>query len=244
MSIARHYHLWYSSALRREMELLVFGHAGARVIVFPTKAGRFFDYENWGLVEALKSKIAAGYIQLFCVDSVDAESFYCDWCVPQDRAKRHLLYEHYILNEVLPFSLHYNPNPFVIAHGCSLGAFHALNIAFRHPQHFHKAVALSGRYDLGLGVGSYRDLFDGYRDTLIQENTPNAYIPSLKASERLSRIRELEIIIAIGRDDVLLQNNLELSQAMSRQNIRHHLYIWDEEAHRSRYWRQMVKHYL
>jgi esterase/lipase superfamily enzyme len=36
----REHHRWFSPALGREMELLVFGHSGARVIVFPTSQGR------------------------------------------------------------------------------------------------------------------------------------------------------------------------------------------------------------
>src|ERR1035441_1121065 len=49
----RQYHKWYSKHLNRDMELLVFGHRGDRVIVFPTRQGRFFDYENWGLVDEI-----------------------------------------------------------------------------------------------------------------------------------------------------------------------------------------------
>ncbi len=39
----RQYHKWFSPSLGREMELLVFGHAGAKVMVFPTREGRFYD---------------------------------------------------------------------------------------------------------------------------------------------------------------------------------------------------------
>ena len=35
----RDYHKWYSPELGREMELLVFGHDGLPVIVFPTSQG-------------------------------------------------------------------------------------------------------------------------------------------------------------------------------------------------------------
>ncbi len=42
----REYHKWFSPHLQREMELLILGHAGARVLVFPTRCGRFYDYEN------------------------------------------------------------------------------------------------------------------------------------------------------------------------------------------------------
>ncbi len=32
----REYLRWFSPSLQRDMEMLVFGHAGARVLVFPT----------------------------------------------------------------------------------------------------------------------------------------------------------------------------------------------------------------
>ena len=99
----REYHKWWSDRLQRDMELLVFGHAGAKVLVFPSRLGRFYEYEKLGLVHALKHKIEQGLLQLYCIDSIDAESFYCDWAHPHGRIQRHIDYEEYILNEVLPF---------------------------------------------------------------------------------------------------------------------------------------------
>ena len=64
----REYHRWFSPHLGRDMELLVFGHAGARVLVFPTSQGRFFEWEDQGMPEALGDQIRNGWIQLFCVD--------------------------------------------------------------------------------------------------------------------------------------------------------------------------------
>lgn len=78
----REYHKWWSPRLNREMELLVFGHAGAKVLVFPTRDGRFFEYENLGMTEVLRPKIEAGHLQLFCVDAIYDESFYCWWRIP------------------------------------------------------------------------------------------------------------------------------------------------------------------
>ena len=129
----REYYRWNSQRLGRDMELLVFGHAGAKVLVFPTRDGRFHEYEDLRLVESLSHKIQAGQLQLYCVDSIDWESLYCDWCHPADRIGRHSAFEEYVLNEVLPFMAMKNPHPCTIAHGCSLGAFHAVNIALRHP---------------------------------------------------------------------------------------------------------------
>src|SRR5579872_5064494 len=99
----REYHHWYSPALSREMELLVFGHGGAAVLVFPTSMGRFYQYEDFGMVATLGHHIEQGWIQLFCVDSVDAESWYNLAVHPHARAVRQRKYEEYILREVVPF---------------------------------------------------------------------------------------------------------------------------------------------
>ena len=56
----REYLRWYSPRLHRDMELLVFGHAGAKVLMFPTRDGRFWEYEKLGLVESLRDKLQAG----------------------------------------------------------------------------------------------------------------------------------------------------------------------------------------
>jgi len=240
----REHHVWHSPNLDRTMELLVFGHGGARVIVFPTRVGRFFDYENWHIVAAMRQKIEEGHLQLFCVDSVDAETFYCDWCQPRDRILRHLKYERYILEEVLPFTQYKNANPYLIAHGSSLGAYHALNIALRHPSLFNKVVSFSGRYDVSKSIGSYRDLFDGYHDEDVYFNNPCHYLINLTEPTLLEQLRRLEIILTAGREDILLGNNQELSRLFWEKGISHQLYVWEGEAHRARYWREMVRHYL
>lgn len=240
----REYHKWYSPHIGREMELLVFGSSGARVIVFPTRDGRFFDYENWRMVAAMEDKIESGFLQLFCVDSVDRESLYADWAVPSDRMKRHLDYENYILDEVAPFSARHNPGITLISHGCSLGAYHAMNIALRHPDRFGKVVALSGRYDLTESLGSFRGLFDGHYDDLVYFNNPSHFLPGINDGAILERLRRMEIIFAIGKEDTFVENNRALSEAMDDKCIPHTFAEWDGEAHRAREWRQMVRCYL
>jgi hypothetical protein len=66
----------------------VFGHAGAKVIVFPTREGRFYEYENLRMTEVLRDKLEKGFLQLFCVDGIDSESFYCRWAHPSGRIQR------------------------------------------------------------------------------------------------------------------------------------------------------------
>ncbi|WFP51495.1 alpha/beta hydrolase-fold protein [Methylomonas sp. EFPC3] len=240
----REYHHWYSPRLGRDMEFLVFGHAGAKVLVFPTRDGRFFEYENLGIVERLRNKIEAGYIQLYCVDSIDHETFYCFWRKPQDRIQRHIDFEDYVLNEIMPFMALKNPHPCVIAHGCSLGAFHAANIAFRHPHLFRKLVAFSGRFDLTLEVECFKNLFDGYYDENIYFHTPSHFLPNLACEAQLSAIRRMEITLVIGKQDPFLANNHALSRVLAEKNVPHALYEWEGRAHQGHYWRRMAPLYL
>lgn len=226
------------------MELLVFGHAGARVLVFPTRAGRFYDYENWGLIEAARDKIEAGWLQLFCVDSIDAESFYCRWRTPQERMQRHLAYETYIRDEVLPLTRRLNDNMCMIAHGCSMGAYHAMNFALRHPHLVGKVVAFSGRYDLTRPYGDFPDLFDGYYDENIYFNTPTHFLPNLTDPVVYEQIRRIEIIFAVGDADPFLENNYDLSSIFDYRNIEHTFTIWHGRAHKPRYWQRMSGIYL
>ena len=239
----RRYHRSLSRHLGRDMELLVFGHAGERVLVFPTRCGHFYDYEDWRLVEAWGSRLRAGEVQLFCLDSVDAESIYCSWCNPADRIRRHLLYERYVLEEVIPLTAEMNSDPRLSVTGCSLGAWHALNLASRHPRLFHRVLAFSGRYDLTRHIGPYRDLFDGHYDTDIYFNMPSHYVPGMHEPQHVTPLQSLDITLVVGQEDVCLDNNLALSSSLFAHGIRHRMFTWGEEAHRARYWRKMVHEY-
>lgn len=240
----REYHKWWSESLDRDMEMLVFGHAGARVIIFPTRVGRFFDYENFGMVNALRSSVAAGKLQLFCLDSVDAESFYCFWAHPRGRIERHMQYERYVIDEVLPFSETLNEEPFLISHGCSFGAYHAANIAFRYPDIFKKLVALSGRYDITVEVEGFRSLLDGYIDDDVYLHNPSHYLPHLQDEKLLEAIRAMDITLAIGEHDPFIANNQFISDTLWEKGAWNALNIWSGRAHRARYWRQMAPMYL
>ncbi len=240
----REYHKWFSSNLGREMELLVFGQSGDRIIVFPTREGRFFDYENFGLVGSLQDRIDAGQLQLFCVDSTDSDTLYSWDRPPQLRLAGHARFESYILDEVVPFSERKNPGSRLVAHGCSFGAFHSVNIAFRHPDLFHEVVAFSGRYDLTQPVGPFPDLFSGHYDEDVYFHTPNHFMPNMSDTALLTYLRRMRIILAVGVEDPFYGSNIALSNALHEKQIPHELYIWEGEAHRSRYWRHMAQFYL
>jgi esterase/lipase superfamily enzyme len=240
----REYHKWFSPHLQQEMELLIFGHAGDPVLFFPTRTARFYDYEDWQVIDALRRKIEAGSIQVYCLDSVDKESFYAKHLHPEERILRHLQYEKYILTEVLGFVQQKNAHATAIAAGCSLGAWHAANLAFKYPHLFHKVVGLSGRYDLTTTYDHFDDLFDGFRDQNIYYNMPSQYIPNLYDPELIQQLKALEIIFVVGEKDVFIENNQALSNAFWSKNIWNGLHLWDGESHKARYWRHMVQLYL
>jgi esterase/lipase superfamily enzyme len=240
----REYHKWFSPHLSRDMELLVFGHAGTPVLFFPTRTARFYDYEDWKVIEALEPKIRSGAIQVYCLDSIDMESFYCKTIHPADRIARHMQYEQYVLNEVLDLVRRRNPEPSIIAAGCSLGAYHAVNIAFRNPGLFRKVVGLSGRYDLTMEMAFFDDLFEGYKDENIYYNMPSLFIPNLEDEYLIGLLRTMEIVLVVGQHDAFLDNNLHLSDALWKKGVWNGLHIWDGESHKARYWRYMVQLYL
>jgi esterase/lipase superfamily enzyme len=240
----REYHKWWSDRLQRDMEILVFGHAGAKVLVFPSREGRFFEYETLGLVKTLEEKIELGLLQLYCLDSIYHESFYCGWAHPSGRIQRHIAFEEYILNEVLPFMHNKNSHDCVISHGLSLGAFQAVNIVMRHPHLFRKLVAFSGRYDLTLNVENFNDLFDGFYNDDIYFHTPIHFLPNLECSEVLANLRKIDITVVIGREDPFLQNNEHFSGILQQKNINHQLIVWDGRAHSGRFWRKMASLYI
>lgn len=233
----REHHQWYSHRLQREMELLIHGHAGARVLVFPTSQGRFYEYEDRGMVANLGDQIERGDLQLFCVDSVDVESFYNWRAHPAERIHRHTQYEAYILNEVLPLSQSVNSNPFLIAHGCSFGAYHAVNIALRHPQRFGRVLALSGKYDM-------TNFFGGYYSEDLYFHTPRHYVSNLHDPYQLAALRNLDIILAVGRDDPHIEDNRALSRDLWAKEIPHALAEWQGWHHDWPDWARMVRHYI
>jgi esterase/lipase superfamily enzyme len=233
----REYQRWHSPSLNREMELLVLGHGGARVLVFPTSQGRFFEWEDRNMAGALGEHLARGWIQLYCVDSVDAESWYDRAKWPGDRAWRHEQYDRYVLHEVLPFSRHRNPNPYTIATGASLGAYHAVNFAFRHPHVINRVIGMSGMYDM-------KELTRGYTDGNVHAHDPSTYMQHGLDEGRLAALRRMDIILAIGRDDPHFEDNVHLSSVLWRRGIWHAFRPWDGWAHDWPWWRDMIRHYI
>ena len=219
------------------MDMLVFGHAGARVLVFPTSMGRFYEWEDRGMVGALHEGLERGWIQLYCVDSVDEESWYAKHRHPAERAVRHAQYDAYVAHEVMPFTRDRNANPFMIATGASFGAYHAVAFALRHPHLVGRAIGMSGMYDI-------RGMTDGYSDTDVYFANPADFIRNESDHERLEAIRRIDIILAIGHGDPMYEDNQRLSSALWARGIPHAFRVWDGWAHDWPYWHRMIQQYI
>ncbi len=238
-AVNREYYKGPSACLGRMMEMLIFGHAGLPVLAFPTSAGRFCDFEDNGMVDALAPKIEAGHLQLFCVDSVDAESWYSRLLPPRLRVARHLQYERYILDEVVPAVRGRNDHASLVAMGCSLGGYHAVNIALRHPDTITGFLSLSGVFDL-------TSFLDGYYDQDCYFNLPTHYLANLTEPWYLDRFkRNHNYVLATGWDDQCLAQNQALATVFAAKAIPHQLFIWDEkDSHNWPTWQRMARKYL
>jgi esterase/lipase superfamily enzyme len=233
----RAYHHWHSSALGRDMELLVFGDQGARVVAFPTSMGRFHDWEDRGMVQALTEHLERGLLQLYCVDSVDSESWYNAEISPAQRAQRHTQYDRYVSDEVLPFSARHNDTPLVVAAGTSFGGYHAVNFGLRHADEVDRILSMSGLCDIRRFVG-------GYYDENVYFNNPVDYLGNEHEPSRLDALRHLDIILAVGRDDGLAASNRQLSEVLWSKDIWHALRLWDGFAHDWPVWQRMAQLYI
>jgi esterase/lipase superfamily enzyme len=128
--------------------------------------------------DVLRDQIENGWITLWCLDNNHDLSWYEKTIHPGARAWRHLMYERYIRDELLPFTRHVNANEFVITTGASFGAFHAMSIGLRNPHLVQRIIGMSGTYDISAMTG-------GYSDQNVYACNPFAFIPNEHDPARL-----------------------------------------------------------
>ena len=235
----REYHKWFSPALGRDMELLVFGHGGMPLLVFPTSMGRFYDYEDRGMIRAISSRYEAGEVQAYCVDSVDRESWYNKSIHPRQRVLRHLNYENYLLREVNPFVRSRIPSHAPIATGCSFGGYHAVNFTLRHQDQVSGCVSMGGAFDI-------HQFLNGYYDDNCYFNCPPDFLPGLDDPSLLGLFDKFKkLVLATGEHDICLNENCHLSHIMKQKDIPHYLDVWgDGTGHDWSWWHQMAVKFL
>lgn len=232
----------YSSYLNRDMEFKVYGHSGRGILVFPSQDGRFFDFENQGMVKAIENFILDGKVRLFCVDSIDLESWSSKDPNSRKRIEMHENYFKYITNELVPWIKQtYNYNK-LLTTGCSMGASHALNFFLRRPDIFSGTIALSGVYD-----ASY--FFGDYKDELVYNNSPVNYINGMNNNHHYVDIyRNRDIILCVGQgawEEPMITDTKRMRELFNYKNINAWIDIWGHDVnHDWPWWKKQLPYFL
>ncbi len=237
------YYKWYSPHLGQDMELKVYGWYGKPMLVFPAQGGRFFEFEDFKMIDAISEFIEAGKIKVFTVDSIDNQSW-ANWDIhPADRAWRHEDYDRYITQEVVPFiknSCQQSEHKCIVT-GVSMGAYHAGNFFFRHPDIFDTVIAISGLFQLQLFIGDYVD-------ENVYLNSPLHYLPNLDDPWFLEQYRNSRIIVCVGQgawEDAMLADANSLRNILDSKSIPHWIDYWGNDVnHDWPWWRKMLPYFL
>jgi esterase/lipase superfamily enzyme len=243
------YYKEYSVNLNRDMEYKVYGHSGRPILVFPSQDGRFYDYENNGMVEAASDFIESGKIQLFCCDSNDVNSWSSKSWDNRWRISQQESWFHYICDELVPriFEINAASNggnyaSGILTTGCSMGAAHSLNFLLRRPDIFSGCIALSGVYDA-------RFFFGDYMDDLVYANSPVDYIQGMTNDHPyVEMYRQKEIILCVGRgawEEPMQQDTQRMKELFEYKNIPAWIDFWGFDVnHDWPWWRVQLPYYL
>jgi esterase/lipase superfamily enzyme len=223
------------------MGVVVYGHWGPPTIVFPTSGGDELEFERMGVIDALGDIVDAGRVKLYAVDIVHKDSFANDNAHPLHRSWMQRRYDEYVVHEVVPFIRTdcQTPDIAIGTLGPSLGAYHAANTLFKHPDVVKRCYALSGVYDM-------RRFMDGAYDENFYFNNPVDYLANLSDPAVLGQLATCEIHIATGTGPwEKSEESYRLSLILTSRGIRHHLDDWGEMGgHDWPYWKHQLRQYL
>jgi esterase/lipase superfamily enzyme len=239
----RHHARIWSDAIGAEGDVIVYGHWGRPVLLFPSQEGTATDYEDRGMVDAVAGLVEGGRAKLYCVDSFDRGSWHRGDLPLEERARRHLAYESWIVDRVVPF-VHHDCGGFqeIVTTGASFGAYHAVNFSFRRADLFPVAIGLSGVYDVSVVGG-------GERGDTVYFNNPMDFVAHLNG-DHLDWLRSrLTIVLVCGQgawEDTTgaLESTRRFAGLLAGKAIRHDLDVWGYDTpHDWPAWRaQIAKH--
>ena len=231
------YYKEWSSVLNREMEFKVYGSAGVPVLALPARGGRFYDWENNGMPDAIAPLLNEGKVQLFCADSIDAESLLAGDTAPRRRAEMQEKYFNYLTSELAPRILTLNgakKDTLLWAVGVDTGAYQAVNCRLRRPQQFAGAIGLSGIYDLARFWGSEKD-------DLVLRSSPLLYLGEKGIANKLTlaKAEENSLMLCAGQgayEDDAKADTQALADVLAAQGLPAHLEVWGGDVSHEWYW--------
>ena len=228
---------WYSPALGKEMPVVAYGHYGFAVLLVPTAAADYLEYERFQLIDALAPLINSGRIRVFSINSINTESWLNNEMEPAHKAIRQNQFNEYVFNEVIPFIRNAtSPDTMVFTSGASFGALHAMNLFLKRPDMINGVISMSGVYDLS-------EYTKGFWDDQVYYNSPYHYIPNLTDQWYLDKIKASNHIhIYTGSGDFEdPEANKRFSQVLWNKGIWHELSVWGPDVkHDWPTWRAML----
>jgi esterase/lipase superfamily enzyme len=224
---------WYSPNIGRETEMLVFGHAGYPIIIFPTSMGRYYQNKDFKLIDSVHWFVDQGLIKIYCPDSIDADSWYNKHIHPADRVRTHAAYDRMILEEVVSRARNETHSPKVAMAGCSFGAYHATTFAFRYPDLVGYLFNMGGAFDIRMQL-------NGYYDDNVYYYNPVDFIANLYHPALFS----MGIVLGVGEHDFCRRYNEQMSDLLHAKGIQHWLDIRPGGVHDWPVWRDMFPHYV
>lgn len=227
---------WFSPALSKDMPIASYGHYGPALLLIPTAAADFLEYERFQLLDQIKGSIEGGKVKVFSVDSINNESWLNKNMHPEHRALRHEQWNSYIFNEVIPFIRNNtSADTPIITCGASFGALHSMNLFLKRPDLIRGVVAMSGVYNL-------MEYTDGFYNDTVYFNSPAHYIPNMTDHGNLEAIRSGKILITTGSGSYEDPHaSRDFSTLLHNKGIAHHLSIWGQEwTHDWPTWRAML----
>ncbi len=234
-------HHWYTGRLGREMGVRVYGHYGYPLLVFPTSGGDEREYEGQGMIDALGHHIDAGRVKVFCINSVNNESWYDKTIAPRQRSFLQAKYDEYVAAEVFPFIRAHcgTPDIPVTTTGSSFGAYHAANTLLKHPDVVRRCLAMSGIYDV-------RRYMDGDFDDNFYFNNPVDYMARLSDPWYLHHLRQCDIRLITGTGPWEHPEwTYQLSEVLGRAGVPHSVDNWGAEGgHDWPYWKRQMDRYI
>lgn len=239
---ARH-QLLPSRALGRNVHLWTYGWWGEPVLVFPSASGMAHEWQAGGAIDALRPLIEGGRIKLYCPESNVSEAWTEGEGAVAWRLGRHQAYEHFITEELVPFIREdcRSPEHRLAAVGVSFGAFYAVNTTLKHPETFHWALGLSGRYHT-------RPFVEGHEGLDAYYNQPLAYVPNLSgaALERVRQNTRVTLVVGLGPwEGRCVDETLSMARALADRGIPLERDVWGHDAaHHWDWWRRQLVHHL
>ncbi len=228
---------WYSPNLNMEMPLVAYGHAGQQLLMMPTAAADYLEYERFHLVDAIAPHIESGRIRAYSINSVNRYSLLNEQMPPNLKAELLTRFDRYVVEEVLPFirkDAGEDARP--LTTGASLGAFLAANAYFKHPDLFRGVIAMSGSYDV-------RSYLKGFHDDNVYFNNPADYLPNLNDDHYLPILQRADsIYILSGQGSYEApERSRHLSDILHGKGIPHTLDLWGQDVdHDWPWWRRML----